>query len=153
MTQSGDQNIDCTSSDRAGNTATCTCRTLLYYFIPHAMSCISHTTVTPPPPVPSRKIATVAVCEPVTTEQLFSILLPHASKWQSLGLALSLDDDRLDEVFTNNEREEDCLREMLELYTMRSDLDHSWEEVHAALQKIESSSELYFLFALNTYIQ
>ena len=105
------------------------------------MSCISPPSVTPPP-IPSHETSTVAVCKPITTNQLFSFLRPHASKWQSLGLALSLDEDRLDEIYTNNEREEDCLQELLELYMMRSDLSHSWEEVHAALEKIESSSEL-----------
>ena len=108
------------------------------------MSCISPPSATPPP-VPSRETSTVAVCEPITTDRLFLFLLPHASKWQSLGEALSLEDDPLDEVFTNNEREEDCLQEMLELYMLRSDLDHSWEEVHAALEKMESSSEFLYL--------
>ena len=114
--------------------------TFALVFIPHKMSCISPPLATPQ--IPSRE---TAVCEPVTTEQLFSFLHPHASKWQSLGIALSLDEDRLDEVYTNNEREEDCLREMLELYMMRSDLDHSWEEVHTALEKIKSSRELLYL--------
>ena len=106
------------------------------------MSCISPPTVTLP--VPSRETATVAVCEPLTTEQLFSFLLPHASKWQSLGLALSLDEDQLDEVYTNNERDEACLQVILELYMMRSDLNHSWKEIHGALEKIQSSSELLY---------
>ena len=63
-------------------------------------------------------------------------LLPYSSKWQSLGGALSLDEDRLDEIFTNNETDEACLREMLELYMMRSDRNHSWEEIKAALKRI-----------------
>ena len=79
--------------------------------------------------------------EPLTVELLFRRLLPHSSKWQSLGEALSLDEDRLDEIFTNNEGEEGCLQEMLEHYTMRSDLNHSWEEIEAALKRIEMSSE------------
>ena len=112
------------------------------------MSCISPPTVTPPP-IPSCETVTVAVCEAITIEQLFSFLLPHASKWQSLGEALLLDKDRLeDEVFPNNETDEACLREMLELYMMRSDLNHSWEEVHAALEKIESDSSSEFLYLL-----
>ncbi|MCG8626198.1 MAG: hypothetical protein MJE68_29900, partial [Proteobacteria bacterium] len=109
ITQTGNQNIDC-SSDRAGNTATSTSIDNLHFiiFIPHTMSCISPPTVTPP--VPSRETATAAVCEPMTTEQLFSFLHPHASKWQSLGIALLLDKDRLeDEVFPNNETDEACL--------------------------------------------
>ena len=81
--------------------------------------------------------------ELLTVELLFRHLLPHSSKWQPLGEALSLDEDILDEIFTKNEREEDCLQEMLEHYMMRSDLDHSWEEIEAALIKIETSSELH----------
>ena len=53
-----------------------------------------------------------------------------------------MDEDQLDEIFTNNETDEACLREMLELYMMRSDLSHSWEEIEAAL-KIDS--ELYIV--------
>ena len=68
--------------------------------------------------------------------------MPYASKWQSLGLALSLDDDRLDEIFTNNETDEARLQEMLELYMMRSDHSHSWEEIEAALERI-TSGELH----------
>ena len=58
-----------------------------------------------------------------------------ASKWQSLGEALSLDEDRLDEIFTNNETNEACLSVMLEVYMMRSDLKHSWEEIEEAVKK------------------
>ena len=74
--------------------------------------------------------------KPVTLEQLLPELLPLASKWQSLGEALSLDEDRLDEIYTNNETNEACLQEMLEVYVVRSDLNHSWEEVQVALKKI-----------------
>ena len=73
-------------------------------------------------------------------EQLLPELLPLASKWQSLGETLSLDEDRLDEIFTNNETDEACLQEMFELYMARSDLNHSWEEVQEALKKIEESA-------------
>ena len=63
-----------------------------------------------------------------------------ASKWKSLGEALSLDDDIVDEIFTNNETDEECLREMLERYLMRSDLKHNWEEIEEALASIEKDS-------------
>ena len=103
---------------------------------------VSPTTDTPPEPA-------AAVREPLTTEQLFSFLLPHASKWRELGIALSLDEDRLDdEVFPNNETDEACLQEMIELYMMRSDLDHSWEKIEAALQKIIMSSEFSSLHCI-----
>ena len=77
---------------------------------------------------------------PFTLEHLLPELLPHASKWQSLGEALSIDEDRLDEIYTNNERNEACLEEMLELYMARSDLNHSWEEIQEALKKIGEES-------------
>ena len=57
-----------------------------------------------------------------------------------MGLALSLDDDRLDEIFTNNETDEACLHEMLEVYMARPDLNHSWEEVQEALKKARGES-------------
>ena len=67
-----------------------------------------------------------------------------ASKWQSLGLALFLDDDQLDKIPTSNETDEACLREMLELYMLRSDVNHSWEEIEGALKiKHESAQEVH----------
>ena len=71
-----------------------------------------------------------------TLESVIAALLPHASKWQSLGEALSLDEDRLDEIYTNNETDEICLQEMLEVYMMRPNLSHSWGEIQNALKKI-----------------
>ena len=53
---------------------------------------------------------------------------------------MSLDEDHLDEIFTNNDREEDCLHEMLKLYMARSDFNHSWEEIQEALKKIGEES-------------
>lgn len=77
--------------------------------------------------------------QPFTVDQLFSALLPYATKWQSLGKALSLSDDQLDEIFTNNEMEEACLQKMLELYMKRSDIDQSWKEINAALNKVRKN--------------
>ena len=74
--------------------------------------------------------------ESLTVQRLCCHLLPLSSKWQSLGKALSLDEDCLDDIYTNNETDEACLLNMLELYMMRSDLDHSWEEILAAENKI-----------------
>ena len=73
---------------------------------------------------------------PYILETLLTLLHPIASKWQALGEALSLDEDRLDEIYTNNEREEDCLREMLKYYMMNSDFQHSWEEMATVLKRI-----------------
>ena len=85
-------------------------------------------------------ISTVAE-PPFTVEYIFPCLLSLASKWQALGEALSLDEDHLDEIFTNNETEEACLRVMLELYMMRSDLKHSWEELETAMNKVREEDQ------------
>ena len=74
------------------------------------------------------------------------MLLGYAPKWQSLGEALSLDEDRLDEIYTNNETNEVCLHVMLEVYMMRSDLKHSWEEIHAAIKKIRKRMTYFNLY-------
>ena len=74
---------------------------------------------------------------PFTIDYIFPTLLFMASKSQALGEALSLDEDRLDEIFTNNETDEACLRVMLEHYMERSDLKHNWEEIREARRKVE----------------
>ena len=74
--------------------------------------------------------------KPVTLEHLLSELLPLASKWQSLGEALSLDEDQLNEIFTNNETDEACLEVMLKKYMARPYLNYSWEEIQKALKQI-----------------
>ena len=40
----------------------------------------------------------------------------------------------MDEIFTNNETDEDCLQAMLEFYFKNSDYDHSWEEIDKAVK-------------------
>ena len=71
-----------------------------------------------------------------TVEQLFPALLYLASEWHSLGEALSLNEYCLAEICINSKTNEDGLRMMLERYMMRSDLIHSWEEIHAAINKV-----------------
>ena len=71
-----------------------------------------------------------------TTENLFQKLVAIASEWKSVGEALSLHKERLDEISTTNGDNEACLREMLELYMMRSDLNHNWEEIGGALRNV-----------------
>ena len=71
---------------------------------------------------------------------IFNLPSLKGTKSLSLGEALSLDEDQLDEIFTNNETDEACLEEMLEHYLQRSDLNHSWKEIEAALEKIKKAS-------------
>ena len=62
-------------------------------------------------------------------ENVTAKLVPMVSKWKEIGEALQFDEDHLDEIFTNNETDEDCLSTMLEFYFKNSDYDHSWEEI------------------------
>ena len=54
-----------------------------------------------------------------------------------IGESLSLDEDQLDEVATNNETDEGCLREVLERYMKLTGVAHTWEEIDVALKQAE----------------
>ena len=56
------------------------------------------------------------------------------SKWKEIGEALRFDEDHLDEIFTNNETDEDCLQAMIEFYFEKSDYDRIWEEIDRAIK-------------------
>ena len=74
---------------------------------------------------------------PCTVENLLPLLQPISDKWKKLGGALSLDEDRLDEIFTIANTNEDCLRDVLEGYMLNRDFQHTWEEIVAVLKEIE----------------
>ena len=78
---------------------------------------------------------------PFDMEHLLPEVMGVASKWQSLGKALSLDEDILDEIYTNNMTDEECLRDMLERYLLRNDVSHSWEEIETALSRVREHVE------------
>ena len=71
----------------------------------------------------------------LNVENLFAELYPVTSKWEKLGEALGLDEDRLDEIFTNNQSEEECLRDMLEVWFKKS-YKPTWWKVANALHAI-----------------
>ena len=75
-------------------------------------------------------------CAAYTVENLLPLLHLMASDWKSLGEALPLDEDHLDEIYTNSGTEEGCLQDILERYMMNHDFKHSWEEMAAILRKI-----------------
>ena len=81
-------------------------------------------------------IAPPTLPQPPTAESLLSIIHPIASKWEEFGKALQIDEDRLDEFFTNNEHDQLRLRHMLEYYFMNVHFKHTWEEVIQALREI-----------------
>lgn len=55
------------------------------------------------------------------------------AKWKEIGEALKFGEDHLDEIFTNNETDEDCLQAMMEFYLRNSDFEHSWKEIDRAI--------------------
>ena len=63
------------------------------------------------------------------------------SKWKEVGEALRFDEDDLDEIFTNNETDEDCLQTMLEFYFKSSNYDHNWEEIDKAVRNADVEGE------------
>ena len=72
---------------------------------------------------------------PFTIENILPFLVSIASKWLKLGKVLNLSEKRLDDI-TTTESDEICLRQMLEVYMMRSDLCPSWVKLVAVLKKI-----------------
>ena len=63
-------------------------------------------------------------------EHILPQLVGVAPKWKSLGEALSLDEDILDEIYTNNETDEDCLRDMLERYLLQLRVSQTTQDLH-----------------------
>ena len=76
----------------------------------------------PPPPIQ----------RPMTCEELFTLLLPLASKWKGVGEVLGCGEDHLDEIFTNNNTDQDCLRNLTEIYQGR----HSRQDMVTALEEM-----------------
>ena len=77
----------------------------------------------------------VASPPPFTPESVFRVLLPVASKWLLLGEAFPLSEKRLEDI-TTTESDEICLKEMVDVYMLRTDLDHTWDEIANVLKKI-----------------
>ena len=66
---------------------------------------------------------------------MFHALIPIASRWLALGEAFPLSEKRLDDIDTT-EGDENCLKEMVDAYMLRSDLEHTWEDLVKVLRKI-----------------
>lgn len=50
---------------------------------------------------------------------MLTLLLPVASRWKELGGKFGCGEDHLDEVFTNNETDRDCLHNLCDVYNLR----------------------------------
>ena len=79
-------------------------------------------------------VADVINPTPFTIPNIVSVLQPMAPKWKKLGEALSVDEDDVDEIYTKNEMDEDCLHELIERFIV---VHHNWEDVATALRKID----------------
>lgn len=55
----------------------------------------------------------------LTKAEVMSIVLPLAARWKELGTSLGCGEDLLDEIFTNNETDEHCLRNLVDVYKER----------------------------------
>ena len=70
------------------------------------------------------------------------------TKWKEFGEALSVDEDDIDEIFTNNDTDESCLCDLLDRFVT---VHHNWVDVEGALRKMgeehlaERASEHYVL--------
>ena len=56
-------------------------------------------------------------------------------QWKKLGELLRIDEDLLDEIFTNNETNEDCLKAVLEVWLQKS-TNLTWKDVTRALKEL-----------------
>ncbi len=65
------------------------------------------------------------------------LLQPVDKKWEDIAKALNIDEDRVDEIFTNNENEYLRLYELMEYYFRNVHCNHSWEEMVRVLTEIE----------------
>ena len=56
-------------------------------------------------------------------------------KWQKFGELLGMDEDLLDEIYTNHVMDEECLRDMLGMWFNKSE-NPTWRAVTDTLRKI-----------------
>ena len=73
---------------------------------------------------------------PLTLETLFTELhLTVTDQWKKLGELLKIDEDLLDEIFTVNETDEECLKAILEVWLQKS-TNLTWKDVTHALKEL-----------------
>ena len=60
-----------------------------------------------------------------------SLLVGVAGRWKEIAEGLEFDEDLIDEIDTNNERDEDCLQDCVEKWISR--LQPSWEKLSLLL--------------------
>ena len=71
---------------------------------------------------------------PPTVEEVVVLLYNVAGQWKEIAAGLVFGEDLIDEIFTNNQTDELCLRHMVEIWVSR--LAPSWETLSLALRDI-----------------
>ena len=64
---------------------------------------------------------------------------------------MSLSEDLLDEIDTNNETDEGCFRQTLEYYMGKCDLQHTWEEIVSFLTTIGAEELADKIYSVHVY--
>ena len=70
----------------------------------------------------------------ISPENVKAMLWPVAKKWKKIGEALGQSEDILDEVYTNNETDECCMENAIELWVKYHGL--SWEKLATVLRGV-----------------
>ena len=70
-------------------------------------------------------------------QDIFKELLPLAAQWQNIGILISLKPDKLDSIKKeNSSSQQDCLREMLQLWDKQVDPPPTWRTMADVLQEL-----------------
>ena len=71
----------------------------------------------------------------INKENLFAALHPAITpKWNEFGESLGINENLIDEIYTNSETDEECLKEILDVWIKKSSL--TWKEVADSLKTI-----------------
>ncbi len=68
----------------------------------------------------------------MNAEDLYPIVAPMCAKWKVFAEKLGMDEDHIDEVFTNNETDLSCLYDLLCTILRK----HTWTSVARALEEM-----------------
>ena len=66
-----------------------------------------------------------------TVESVMDLLYDIRGGWQKIAEGLGFDEDMIDEIFTNNETDEACLMNCIEIWVQR--LGPTWEKLSHVL--------------------
>lgn len=74
---------------------------------------------------------------PLSSPVLLKKLMPLASEWHNIGTLLGISEGELDAIRKENNRERDCLREMVKAWLRIVDPEPTWEGLAEAVRVID----------------